>query len=75
VSATGQEKRSAAIARAERKVLSASSKRFDSYLRERHYKDEEAVLRDVIGFGEANILIRAVAQWRIAKRSTRRGRK
>jgi hypothetical protein len=52
----------------EEKVLLAANERFLDYMRDRHYTTEEAVLQNVHGYTTAGALIRAVAEWRIAKR-------
>lgn len=54
---------------AELKVLEAANKRFEGFLKERHYKSEKAVLADMVSATPATALIRAVAEWRIAARS------
>lgn len=55
---------------AEQKVLLAANDRFLEYMRDRRYTTEEQVLQNVTGYTPAGALIRAVAEWRIAKRGT-----
>lgn len=52
------------------KVLTLTDERFLAYMRERHYPTEEAVLANISGHSIEKALIRAVAEWRIAKRGS-----
>ncbi len=55
-------------------VLSAAEERFVAYMTERHYHNEDDVLRNLSRLDTpANRLIRAVAEWRKAKLEDPRG--
>lgn len=49
-------------------IIAAANERFLEYMRERHYRTEEAALADLRVPSTATALICAVARWRIAQR-------
>jgi hypothetical protein len=53
-------------------LLAAANARFEDYMRDRHYRTEEAVLSDLRPTDSAKALICAVARWRIENRQERK---